>query len=146
MNDEQTIWILEDDICSQFAYQEILGSLFHIISQGNCKEFLTAVENCKTSPKLVIADLRLPDDSFLSCLSVPAVMNFFSAIPFIVVSSVDEIDALRLCFSKGALDYLIKPFTKNELLVKIEKALSQNTMQPQKVEDSFFLEDRKSVV
>ncbi len=44
-------------------------------------------------------------------------------VPFIVASSDDELETLRTSFNEGAIDYLVKPFTQNELLAKLERHL-----------------------
>jgi DNA-binding response OmpR family regulator len=44
--------------------------------------------------------------------------------PFVVFSEVDDLDVLRACFERGAADFIRKPFSKGELLVKIERLLS----------------------
>ena len=44
-------------------------------------------------------------------------------VPFIVASWDDELETLRNSFADGAIDYLVKPFTRNELLAKIERHL-----------------------
>lgn len=33
---------------------------------------------------------------------------------------------MRLCFSKGASDYLTKPFAKSELIIKVERLFAQS--------------------
>jgi DNA-binding response OmpR family regulator len=44
-----------------------------------------------------------------------------------IVSSMDGLEALRTCFQEGALDYLTKPFTRNEFLVKLERLLAKSS-------------------
>ena len=43
--------------------------------------------------------------------------------PFLVISSVQDLDAIRFCFDNGVTDYLVKPVVKNEVLIKVENAL-----------------------
>lgn len=105
-------------------YEEILSLRFKIKIFSNLEDFL---ETKNTSPKeegphLVIMDLKLPGKSFLALLSSKD-YNIFEDLPFLVVSSIDDLDALRLCFERGALDYITKPFSKNELIVKVERCL-----------------------
>jgi DNA-binding response OmpR family regulator len=72
---------------------------------------------------MVIADLMLNDGNFLSFLSNEFHGRLGGEVPFIIVSSDDDIESLRLCFKEGANDYMTKPFKKNELLVKVETIL-----------------------
>lgn len=124
---DKTIWILEDDKGCQFVYEQTLDHRYETRYFDRIDQFAAALkdvyQNDKSRlPKMIVADLMLSDGNFLTFLT-DSEREIFD-IPFIIVSSVDDIDALRFCFKEGALDYLTKPFKKNELLVKIENVLS----------------------
>lgn len=137
--ENKSIWILEDDKGCQFVYEQILDFRYNTTYLDSISELREKVSSMdeKSKPALVIADLVLKDGNFLNFLSTDSSDKMFD-IPFIVVSSIDDIDALRFCFNEGALDYLTKPFKKNELLVKIENALSN--------QQKAFVEYEKSVL
>lgn len=125
------IWILEDDKGCQFVYDQILKNGFRTTYFENIKKFRDSYEKVinKSShekPAMIIADLMLNDGNFLSFLTREFHGDLGEDIPFMVVSSDDDIDSLRLCFKEGATDYITKPFRKNELLVKIEAILKNN--------------------
>lgn len=124
MDRKQTIWVVEDDSGCQFVYEEILSPRFQTKIFSNLEDFLAARNSVieEERPHLVTMDLNLPGRSFLSLLSSKE-HNIFEDLPFLVVSSIDDLDALRLCYERGALDYITKPFSKNELLVKVERCL-----------------------
>lgn len=119
------LWILEDDPGPQFIYEEILGGLYDIRFFSSLREFEEQMASplAEGAPDLLIADLRLPDGSFLSILNDPRRAARISC-PFLVVSSSDEIESLRGCFDRGAKDYITKPFRKAELQVKVERILT----------------------
>ncbi|MCB9061115.1 MAG: response regulator transcription factor [Halobacteriovoraceae bacterium] len=123
----QNVWILEDEDECRFVYEKILSIRYEITFFDTVEEFssqISKVENDEIKPpELVIADLLLKDGNFINYLT-EAKSEAILGIPFIIVSSIDDIDALRFCFTEGALDYLTKPFKKNEILVKIENILS----------------------
>jgi DNA-binding response OmpR family regulator len=119
------IWVLEDDAGCQFVYEEILSLRYKLRVFSDVSSFRNALRDCgRNCPSLVIADIRLPDESFISFLSSDESLELFKDWPFLVVSSVDDIDALRLCYEKGAIDYITKPFGKAELVVKVERILA----------------------
>lgn len=121
---KKTIWILEDDQGCQFVYDQILQEEFSITYFDNIQKFKTFFKDEKRErPVMIIADLMLNDGNFLNFLTQGVHPSLGSEIPFIIVSSNDDIEALRLCFREGANDYITKPFKKNELLVKIETIL-----------------------
>lgn len=119
--EEKTIWILEDDPGCQFIYRQILERKYPISLFSELRSFRWTLEsNSEPRPDLLIADMRLPDEMFSDYLRSSSTMP---ACPFLVVSMVDDVDALRFCFKQGAVDYITKPFRSSELLAKVEKAL-----------------------
>ena len=120
---DKEVWILEDDEGCRFVYEQTLNHRYNVRYFSAISDFQNTLDNAEQSPVLIIADLMLDDGNFMNYLNKskdPLLMT----IPFIIVSSVDDIDALRYCFQEGALDYLTKPFKKNEIIVKIENALN----------------------
>ena len=116
------LWILEDDPQARFVYDEVLASVYSL-------RFFTLLSELpsKAEPSLpcgMIADLRLPDGEFLAWVRAqPARTLWIGRIPFLVSSSLEDLNALRDSYSIGARDYLVKPFRKSELLVKLERML-----------------------
>lgn len=124
-SDKKCVWIIEDDPGSQFVYSEILGRRYALSFFDTLGDFRSILKTqFLNKPDLLIADLRLPDDSFLTFLNCPVEKKQL-IFPFVVVSSIDDVHSLRLCFKKGAQDYLTKPFGRAELQVKVEKILKQ---------------------
>ena len=119
------IWILEDDKDCQYVYGQILDYRYETRYFEKIEDFVRILksEEKDNLANLVIADLMLEDGNFINSISDIKNEDVFN-VPFFVVSSIDDIEALRFCFDEGALDYLTKPFKKNELLVKVENSLS----------------------
>lgn len=126
MIEDRLIWILEDNDDCIFVYRKVLDLRYKTRYFSRLEELKTALldleeEQEELYPDLLIADLILPDGSFINWfkdLDIKA-----RKMPFIVVSSVDDQDALFRCYGQGASDYLIKPFNKNELIVKTFNAI-----------------------
>ncbi|NRA63777.1 MAG: response regulator transcription factor [Pseudobacteriovorax sp.] len=118
-------WILEDDEGCNFIYEEILQhkynyKIFKTLDEFRSAYFSAGVER----PKLILADLRLPDGSFVSFLNeLP--QEDLSDLSIVIVSICDDLDIIRYCLGEGVIDYLTKPFNKSELLVKIERSLNR---------------------
>ncbi len=122
MSARKTIWVLEDEEGARYVYESVLGDQYTVKLLASVEEMREALPAGR--PDLMLCDLRLPGESFLSFLESPQA-SLMEGIPFIVVSSLDDTDALRKCFAKGALDYITKPFGKGELLVKTEFILNR---------------------
>lgn len=116
------VWILEDDPGSRFIFEETLGVRYAVRLFGALKDLDIALDQSIEMPSLLIADLRLPDGVFLD-FCVQKTNEGKQLPPFVVVSSLDDLDLLRECYRRGALDYIAKPFTKNEIIGKVERVL-----------------------
>lgn len=119
----RTIWVVEDDTSAIFVYEDILQQKYQVRFFTELSAFVSALRETKVAPDLVISDLKLGDESFVNFLTTDESSHLLT-MPFIVVSSIDDLEVLRLCFDEGAVEYLTKPFRKNELIVKIERLLS----------------------
>src|SRR5687768_5043402 len=73
-----------------------------------------------SSPDLVILDLGLPDVDGTQVLSM---LRAVSAVPVIVASARDDDPSLVRCLDAGADDYVVKPFTTDQLEARIRAVL-----------------------
>jgi len=121
--EKDQVWILEDEQTAQLIYEQLLGARYQIRMLAQLAGLKTALQ--ATSPDLLLADLRLPDGSFVDFLAHGG-REQLEGIPFIVVSSVDDEKTLHDCFANGTHDYLTKPTGHNELLFKIERVLQES--------------------
>ncbi|RYZ64230.1 MAG: response regulator transcription factor, partial [Proteobacteria bacterium] len=121
---------VEDDPGSQFVLEETLGLRYKIQSFDSLATLDRALLQTMGMPNLLIADLRLGDGISVDYLKNRAFCNQ-PPIPFLVISSLDDLDFLREAYRTGALDYIAKPFTKNELIAKVERALNLLIDQPE---------------
>ncbi len=117
----ENIWILEDDPGAVFVYGEMLGASYDIANFTKLSGLRDALEGDTPWPDLLIADLQLPDGSFLDLLRG---QHLLDGLPYLVVSSSDDLKTLQECFHHNATDYLTKPFSHNELRFKIERILT----------------------
>jgi two-component system OmpR family response regulator len=142
---DKKIWILEDSFESRQIFEEILELRFGIKCFENLLSFESHWLGSSDSPDLVIVDLRLPDGNFLNFIkSQSALKRVFP--PFIVISSVDDLDIMRAAFQYGALDYLVKPFRKTEILVKIERLLKSTHPQKHDFEETVTIDPIRMLV
>lgn len=118
-------WILEDDEGCNFVYEEILQHKYNYRIFKTLAEFRKAYfEDGVERPQLVLADLRLPDGSFVSFLNeVP--QEELGKLSIVIVSICDDLDIIRYCLGEGVVDYITKPFNRSELLVKVERSLGR---------------------
>jgi DNA-binding response OmpR family regulator len=116
------VWVLEDSQEVILTYQLLLADRYDLKIFTNLADFSAAYKSAPF-PDLMLADLLLPDGCFLDILESQEWRRRPIA-PLLVSSGVTDISPMRNCLAMGALDYIVKPFVHNELLVKIERALS----------------------
>lgn len=119
------VLIVDDDTTLRTAlmrYLEKRGFSVQNVSSG--LEAMATFE--KDPPDLVVSDVMMPEmDGFEFCRRLRAT-RVGQLVPFIFLSSRDEVDARVYGHSLGADDYLIKPFEPKELLAKIEAQLERS--------------------
>ena len=121
-NNSQSILIVDDNILN-------LELLAKILSRGNFKvstaidgiEALKQIE--KHLPELIILDVMMPNlDGFETCQRLKE-SSSTSDIPIIFMTALSEIENKVKGFSLGAVDYITKPFQRQELLVRVKSQL-----------------------
>lgn len=117
------LWIIEDMEDLQPIYKNILQSnQFNITFFKSFDLFSKAYQDIKNHPDLIIADIMLEDGHFFKLLNEADIsLN----IPYMVISSCDDMETFRNAFQAGAIDYILKPFNQNEIRAKVERHLLQ---------------------
>lgn len=91
-----------------------------IISAKDGKEALALLDS--HDPDMVITDIMMP---YASGLEVVAAVRLIKGrdIPIIVLSAMGQENTVLEAFDLGADDYVTKPFSPNELSVRVKKML-----------------------
>ena len=119
------ILVVEDepDINKTVSYN-LANEGFHPLSALNLKEADDQLASNKIS--LIILDLMLPDGSGLDFCKTLKSSNIYKNIPIIIVTAKgDEVDKV-VGFELGADDYVTKPFSVRELMLRIKAILKRN--------------------
>lgn len=125
----EDVWIVEDDSIANSLYVQSLGKSFRVRVFTGLKAFEQAFRAEQDRPKMVIADLSLPDGNFEDYLEEEVWPT--KAVPLIVVSSRLSLEQMRDCFQQGASDYLTKPVAPSELFVKVENLVKSHGLRPE---------------
>jgi DNA-binding response OmpR family regulator len=89
---------------------------------------MSAVSLCKTNDfDIIIMDIMMPElDGFSACREI----RKFSQVPIIMLSArADEYDKIN-GFSIGVDDYVVKPFSPKELMMRVEAVMKRVNRQP----------------
>lgn len=124
LGSNQNIWVLDDDFSLQNSYQEYFSEPYKIKMIGSLQELKNLIDvNYGIKPSLLILNYFFHDQNVVEWLRQTGVSDSFD-FPFIIVSNKDELNMFRSAFEQGALDYILKPVRKNELVARVERALT----------------------
>ena len=126
---KQTILIVEDNI-SMVNYLNIkLSENYNVYAALNGNEALIKIKNLEALPDLIISDVMMDKVDGYAFAKIISKNPNYNHIPFIFLSAkatkTDKVQGLKL----GAIDFIQKPFSINELIQKIESILSNAAKQ-----------------
>jgi diguanylate cyclase (GGDEF)-like protein len=105
---------------------QLLGTVlknvgYKIIVASNGLQALGILEKIK--PDLILLDVMMPElDGYETCKRIKAIENL-KDIPIIFLTARTQPEDIVKGFELGAVDYIIKPFNSNELLVRVKTHL-----------------------
>ncbi len=119
---KENILIVDDDVNILELIQRHLHDLnYHSFKAISVKEAIQILKD--TQIDLLITDLKMPDvDGFQL---IKYVTEHFPELPKLVVTGYPSLHDAVDVMKSGAVDYLVKPFTKEELKEAVVKSFSQ---------------------
>lgn len=122
---KENILIVDDNYDMLELLQRHLKSFnFHAYKASSVVE---AIEVLKTTPiNLLITDLQMPEINGIELIKYTS--EHFPSIPKLVITGFPSVDTAINAVKSGALDYLIKPFTGEELKKAIQNCLKNDAI------------------
>ncbi|MBJ6118212.1 response regulator [Pontibacter sp. BT310] len=119
--------LLADDNPDMLNYvKRLLDINYHVLTAGNGQEALELIQ--LQAPDLILSDVMMPFMDGVSLLHTVRNMPALATIPFILLSArAGEEDKFK-GLDVGADDYLIKPFSARELVVRISSQIRNATL------------------
>lgn len=124
------ILVIDDSKVVRCITEVMLNELGYnnIISAGS---YDSAVELMgKTPPDLILSDMNMPGKSGLDILKYVRSNPELSHIPFVIISTFQERDAIVNAIKEGAQHYLKKPLDKDELKEKMDALAYSYSFKP----------------
>ena len=109
----------DDELILKTVEHKLLKEGYEVITKRNGKEAIETIGN--TDVDIVITDIMMPFASGIEILS--AVKSAGKNTPIIMLSSLDQEEVVLEAFNLGASDFVIKPFSPNELVIRVKKLL-----------------------
>jgi signal transduction histidine kinase/CheY-like chemotaxis protein/ligand-binding sensor domain-containing protein len=144
LNDRFTILLVEDNIDLRRFLEDILKVHFNVIPVENGKQafdFL-AHQSGPIQNLLVLSDIMMPEMDGYTLLDLVRSEPNLKHIPFIMLTAKAGGEHRMRALRMGVDDYLLKPFSEEELLVRITNLLSNLQIRQQlRIEDVVILSE-----
>jgi|SRR5438552_1511054 len=125
-----SILVCDDTVESRLVLQAMLraGGYSDVTLAESAREafsYLNFYEPASTPPAvdLILMDLLMPNMDGIEACRLLKATEHLRGIPIIVVTSKAETKDLQTAFDAGAMDYLVKPVKRVELLARVRSAL-----------------------
>jgi len=126
------VLIVEDEPDMAATMKDILAEAgYHCVVSYESKRALQLVE--EEEPHIVLTDLKMPQMDGIQLLE--RIKREQPNLPVIIVTGYATVHAAVETMKKGASDFLAKPFSPDELIVKVEKSLKQSRL----LEENLYL-------
>ena len=111
--------LVEDDVPIRASLERALTSRGHVVlaAADGLAGLRRAIDD---RPDIVVLDLGLPDIDGLDLLRM---LRAVSRVPVIISSARDTDDEIVRCLDAGADDYLVKPYSADELEARVRAVL-----------------------
>jgi PAS domain S-box-containing protein len=122
VTDTSSILVVDDEADSLSLLTGILAAGgYHVRSANSGKLALASV--AAWPPELIVLDIRMPGmDGFEVCRQLKAADEFRN-VPVIFISAASEVEERVKGLALGAVDYVSKPFQREELLARVRTHL-----------------------
>lgn len=130
------IWVVEDDRTIREAIEVILNKGGHITRAFRSAE--EALDRPETDPDLIISDYKLPGIDGIELIKKLKARS--SNLESIVITAFGSIDLAVDAIKQGASDFLTKPFSPDELMLKVQQL---STLSRAKEQNQYFEEEMR---
>jgi len=95
---------------------------YEVLEATNGKQALDLIETEKTAVQLVLADWNMPEVNGLDLLKQLRQNPALSSLAVVMVTTETELDQMAAALQAGANEYVMKPFTRDILIEKLQLA------------------------
>lgn len=117
------VLLVDDSVFMRKVLKEMVnGEKYQVV--GEASSGLEAIEKFKTlEPQIVLMDYNMPGMDGLE--TTRSILDYTPSAIIIMITSISTTDKVVEAIECGVKDYLTKPFTKSEILSKLEEAIEE---------------------
>ena len=118
-----TALVVDDSRAIRTILSKTLRELgFEVREAGNGIEALEVIQAEKTAVALILIDWNMPEMNGLELLKELRKKPEFSSLVVVMVTAETEMDRIAEALEAGANEYVMKPFTKDIIIGKLQLA------------------------
>jgi FixJ family two-component response regulator len=120
------IFLIEDDDSMRKALSGMLEFVgYQVNAFSSASDFLKT--SIQVAPAVIITDMRMPDMSGVELQA--ELVRRGRTIPIIFISGESTVQQTVTAMKQGAIEFLVKPFERDEILSAVIRGLEQDTLQ-----------------
>ena len=124
-NKQETILIVDDEeLIRKLLHQKLSDEGYHCERAGSAEQALDKLQD--NSFELVILDIKMPGKSGIELL--PEIKANYPDIAVIMSTAITDTNVAIQCMKQGAYDYLNKPFSLDEVILSVYRALEKRRL------------------
>jgi CheY-like chemotaxis protein len=122
-SNKKTILLVDDDETLLLIAKNMLKHDYHTIAAKNGHEALEYLTK-GTNPDLVLLDILMPHMDGWEIFHQIKGISLLKDVPIAFLTAESDAMEEKRAYEMGAVDYIMKPYDKSDLLKRIEKILS----------------------
>lgn len=118
---EQQAMVVDDSRAMRLILGDLMQGLgFEVSEATNGREALALLEASSQVPKLALVDWNMPEMNGLELIKALRARHCYDVMKVLVVTSEAEIGHMMEAIAAGADEYLMKPFSSEALVSKLD--------------------------
>lgn len=105
------VMIVDDSEINRLMLNDILESEYRVIEAEDGKIAIEKMEKYKNELSIILLDIVMPNMDGFEVLDYMNSHNLIQDLPVIMISSMNEDNAIRRCYELGISDYIRRPFS-----------------------------------
>ncbi len=124
------VFLVEDDEGLRLDLEATLGFMGYVVhSYANPESFLNEFK--PLAPAVLVTDMRMPQKSGVELQA--DILSRGHKIPMIFISGESSDEQIIRAFKNGAVDFLLKPFSRELFLAAVAKAIELDAIEMQEI-------------
>lgn len=120
-NDRKCILAIDDTALVLRRITEDLGAYYDVVTANSGMRAMKYLD--KNKPDLILLDIQMPNLNGFQVLQLIHAMEDRADIPVIVLTGSENSGSVMKSVEMGVRDYVLKPFSTNDLLERIKRVL-----------------------